>query len=43
LNGGFRPEISQERAKKSIKEFHLAQETKIVILVAWREELGILK
>lgn len=34
---------SKERAKKSIKEFHLAQETKTVIFAAWREELGILK
>ncbi len=31
LNGGFRAGQSEESAKKSIKEFHLAQETKIVI------------
>ncbi|KAI9174397.1 hypothetical protein LWI28_016684 [Acer negundo] len=29
--------------KKSIKEIHLAQGTKTVIFVAWRQELGILK
>ncbi|KAK9996075.1 hypothetical protein SO802_020761 [Lithocarpus litseifolius] len=32
LNGGFKAEQSEDRAKKSIKEFHLAQETKTVIL-----------
>lgn len=34
-----------EKRKKSIKENHLAQGTKTVncFLVAWREELGILK
>ncbi|KAK2655505.1 hypothetical protein Ddye_008557 [Dipteronia dyeriana] len=29
--------------KKSIKEIHLAQGTKTVIFVAWRQELGIQK
>lgn len=45
LNGGFKAEQSEDRAKKSIKEFHLAQETKIVILCcmerrAWNSKVS---
>lgn len=43
LNGKLRVGQFKERARKSIKEIHLAQGTKTLIFVAWREELGILK